>query len=369
MFGTLLIFLAVLSVLVLIHELGHYIACVKNGVWVEEFGFGLPPRVWGKKVGETIWSINALPFGGFVRPHGETADEGVTDSKRALFNKSKKVRALVAVAGVVMNFVLAIAVFAIGYTITGVPRESENVKILAISESSPAQNTELSVGDTVREVEGQKITSVTGFIEAIDAKKGQETTILVEEDGVASEVIVTPRLDPPEGEGALGVVISATETYFAPIWQRPFLGIYHGLKEAMFWGKIVLTGFGTMIGRLFQGNVPQDIAGPVGIYALTSQAASFGYLALLNFLGVLSVNLAILNILPFPALDGGRLLFIAIETITKKRVMPRTEAIVHTVGMLILLTLIVAVTAFDIRRLITAGGVAGFLDSLMQSAQ
>src|SRR3989344_3183337 len=123
MLGSILIFLLVLSILVLVHEFGHFWVARKNGVWVEEFGFGLPPRIWGKKIGETIYSINLFPFGGFVRLHGEQEEEGITNPKRAFLNKSKKARVAVVVAGVVMNFLLAIASFAIIYSFSGVPRD------------------------------------------------------------------------------------------------------------------------------------------------------------------------------------------------------------------------------------------------------
>lgn len=356
-------FFIVLSLLVLIHEWGHFIACKRSGIWVEEFGFGLPPRIWGKKIGETIYSINWLPFGGFVRPHGETSEDGVTKPERSLFNKSKAVRAKVAIAGVIMNFILAIVAFGVVYTFSGIPKEIDKVKVLEVLPNSPASVSGIETGDYIKSVGGEKVSSIDSFI-AVTAKfKGKETDFVIERNG--NEIILksTPRENPPEGEGSLGIAITSSENYFPPFYQRPFYGIYYGFKEALFWGNLILDGLGQMIEGLFKGVVPKDVAGPVGIYALTTQAASFGLLSLINFLGVLSVNLAILNILPFPALDGGRLLFIGIESIFGKRVLPKAEAIIHTAGMIILLLLIVLITAGDIRRLIVNGGITGFLDS------
>lgn len=162
----------------------------------------------------------------------------------------------------------------------------------------------------------------------------------------------------------MGVTITATEIYFPPLWQRPFYGIYYGFKEAWFWGQTIVVGLWTIITQLFKGQAPQGVSGPVGIFAVTTEAARSGIMTLINFVGVLSVNLAILNIIPFPALDGGRLLFIGIESVIGKKVVPKVEATVHTIGMIILLALLLAITVSDIRRLITAGGINGFINSM-----
>ncbi len=362
MIVSLLIFFVVLSILVLVHEFGHFWVAKKSGVWVEEFGLGLPPRIWGKKIGDTLYSINALPFGGFVNLHGDNTEDKIKDPKRSFLHKSKKARAAIVLAGVVMNFFLAVICFSIGYSFLGFPKETENVKVIDVADNSPASDGEIQPGDIVRTVEGEKATSNGGFISLVEKYKGEEITLELERNGEMINVQVTPRKDPPANQGALGVVISSTEVYFPPIWQRPFLGVYYGFKDAIFWGKVVLQGFAKIVTDLAGGTVPKDVAGPVGIYALTSQAASFGILSLINFMGILSVNLAILNVFPFPALDGGRLLFIIIESILGKRVVPKVEATVHTIGMALLLILIFAITAYDIRRLIEAGGISNFLN-------
>lgn len=365
---SILTFILVLSVLVLVHEAGHFFAARRSGVWVEEFGFGLPPKVWGKKVGETIYSLNLLPFGGFVRLHGENTQEGVTDSKRAFLNQSKKKRSLIVLAGVFMNFVLAVFAFSLVYSFTGIPRESGSVKVVEVRPGSPAEESGLAPGDIVRQVDHQGVKTNDEFIGYIEGKKGEEITLYVEREtqGGLAELSATPRTDPPEDEGALGVIISSNEIYFPPLWQRPFVGVYYGFKEAIFWGTIVISGFIKIFSDLFGGVVPQDVAGPVGIYALTSEAAKFGIIALINFIGILSVNLAILNVIPFPALDGGRLLFIGIEGVFGRKVLPKVESIIHTVGMIILLLLIFAITASDIQKLISAGGISGYIENVLK---
>ena len=365
-------FIVVLSTLVLVHELGHYWVAKRNGVLVEEFGIGYPPRVYGKKIGETLYSINALPFGGFVRLHGENLDESISDPKRAFLNKSKKTRATIIIAGVVMNFLLAIIAFAIVYSFSGVPVETTNVKVVEVVPESPAAESGFLLEDVVRSVDGENVVTTTAFIEKIAQYKDEEVGVTVErKEGDSTSKIqltVIPRSEHPQDEGPLGVAISTTEIYYPPLWQRPFIGIYYGFKEAIFWTKTIIMGLVMMVQRLFFGEIPKEIAGPIGIYALTSQAAQFGILTLINFVGILSVNLVILNLLPFPALDGGRLFFIAIEAVIGRKIVPKVEYAFHVTGMIILLSLIVIITIADVRRLIINGGISGFLESFLESS-
>lgn len=361
-----MVFVIVLSVLILVHEFGHFFVAKRAGILVEEFGIGLPPRLFGKKFGETLYSVNLFPIGGFVKLHGEQTEKEATKPNRAFINKSKKTRSLIIIAGVVMNFVLAILAFAFVYSVTGIPRQTENVKIVEIAQNSPAEKAGVKENDVVREVDGQKISSTSQFIKSIESRKGEEARVIVERNGNVKEISLTPRTEPPEREGPIGVIISTTETYLPPLWQRPFIGVYYGFQEAIFWGGAVIAGIIKIFSDLFAGQVPKDLAGPVGIFAITSEAASYGYLAVINFVGILSVNLAILNILPFPALDGGRLLFIGIESIFGRRVLPKVEATIHTLGMVVLILVIIAITAHDIRRLISAGGISQFIDSVLK---
>lgn len=349
MLVSILIFFIVLSILILVHEFGHFIMARRAGIWVEEFGFGLPPRLFGKKIGETIYSVNWLPFGGFVRLHGENEIEnGDRDIKKAFLSKNKRTRVGIIIAGVVMNFILAVFAFAIVYSFSGIPRDTHNIKVIDISQNSPALSSGLVAGDLIKKVDGKEFGRVDEFIKYVDTKKGKKITINTQN----KKLTLTPRESPPQGEGPLGVIITTTEIYFPPIWQRPFYGIYYGFKEAVFWGKNIASGLWTMVYGLFRGQIPKDVAGPVGIFTITTEAAKNGILTLINFVGILSVNLAILNILPFPALDGGRLLFIGIESIIGKKIIPKVEATIHTIGMVILLALILLVTIGDIRKLI-----------------
>lgn len=370
MFGSILVFIIVLSILVLVHEAGHFFAAKKAGVKVEEFGFGIPPRVWGKKVGETTYSINLLPFGGFVRLHGESGEEEIEEPERAFLNKGKLQRTIIILAGVFMNLVLAVIAFSIVYSFSGIPREADQVKILEVTPASPAQEAGMLEGDIVKSVNETAVSSIDEFTSLIDENKGERTQIIVLRqvggEEVEKAIRVVPREEPPENDGPLGVVISATEIYYPPVWQRPFVGAYYGFQEAFFWTKTVILGLGDIFAGLSRGQTPKDIAGPVGIYAITSAQASAGLLNLINFIGFLSIQLAVLNVLPFPALDGGRLLFIGIETVYGRKVLPRVEAVIHTIGMLILLGLIFAITFYDIKRLIQAGGVENFVENVFR---
>lgn len=368
MLWSIFVFFLVLSILVIVHEFGHYFVAKKNGIWVEEFGFGLPPRVFGKKIGDTIYSINVLPFGGFVRLHGEMTDDGVTKPKQAFLGKSLWVKTAVITAGVIMNFLLAIVAFGIVYSFTGIPKETNEVKVLEITTNSPAQLAQILVGDIIKKVDGQEVKSVSAFVSKVEEKKGKKVKleIVSSNDAPSRTVTITPRVTPPAGEGPLGVSITSTETYYAPVWQRPFLGAYYGTKEALFWGKTVVGGFVNIFTELFQGRSPKDVSGPVGVFAVTTEVAKTGILPLINLLGIISVNLAVLNIMPFPALDGGRLLFIIIEAVLGKKVAPKIESVIHSVGMVILLLLILAITIKDIRGLISAGSISGFLDGMIK---
>ncbi len=356
-----LVFLAALSVLIFIHELGHFLVAKKAGVKVEEFGFGYPPRLWGKKVGETIYSINWLPFGGFVRLHGEDYLEDGRKGERALCNKSKLTRALVAFAGVAGNFLLGIVCFSVIYSFMGIPTKVDEVYIEAVAPRSPAQKAGLQPGEKIVSLQGQPVKTSKEFVEIIEKDEGEEVFLVTDR----GEYRIVPRRDPPEGEGALGVAISNVDLVFYPFWQMPFRGAWVGIKEAVGWGMMILMSIVTAVESLVAGIVP-EVAGPIGIYEITANVVKQGWFLTLQFIGVLSVNLAILNLLPLPALDGGRLLFIGIETIIGKRVKPKIEQYVHMVGMALLIALMILVTFNDFVRLFRNNDfLSKFLNSTM----
>ena len=352
---TLITFLVVLTILVLVHEMGHFLAAKKAGIKVEEFGFGYPPRIWGKKIGETIYSINALPVGGFVRLYGEelrSAGKITKEKSRAFWAKSKKARSGVILAGVLANFLLAILVFSISYSVLGIPEETDKVTVLGSLPGTPAKEAGLKEGDWVSKIDGQVVVNIDDFIREVDQKRGQDIEVLVKRGEQELAFFLPVRENPPEGEGPLGVIISNIEMVHYPFWQMPFRGGVEGVKEAFAWLRMIVKGLGMMFSNLVsQGTVPRDVAGPLGILQLTGTVAQEGVLPILQFIGILSVNLVVLNALPFPALDGGRMVFIVYETVTKKRPNPKVEGWTNAAGMAFILIFLVLVTVNDLSRI------------------
>lgn len=368
MFWSILVFFAVLSLLVIVHEFGHYIVAKKNGIWVEEFGFGLPPRIYGKKIGDTIYSINALPFGGFVRLHGEMTEDGVTKPKQAFLNKSLLVKTGVITAGVIMNFLLAIVAFGIIYSHYGIPVEKGFVEIVGIVPDTPAANSNLEVGERILAVDGKEV-KVSKEIISIVTEKGGKHKLKVQNitNDKTTERVVTidTKQDKDSGKWYMGISLNSEGTYFPPLWKAPFYGAYYGTKDSLVWVGNVWNGLTGIAKDASHGKVSKDVSGPVGILAIVDRILNTGSIwDLINLIGVISVNLAVLNILPFPALDGGRLFFIIIESIFGKKVAPKIESVIHGVGMVILLAAMLLITFKDVRGLISAGSISGFLDNM-----
>lgn len=390
---TLILFILILSILVFVHEFGHFLAAKRAGILVEEFGFGLPPRIWGKKIGETIYSINALPIGGFVKLYGEDGGEernarwAAGQARRdtpdvrgkAYFEKSLKRRFSVLLGGVTMNALLAIVCFSVLYFVIGIPVKTGMVKIFGVTEGSPAKFSEIKEGDVVVSIDNQKVSDSEEFIR-LTKDKAEKTVVLeifrekdnpcqTKDDKVLGGmapgtfgfecrgknllVSLIPRQNPPAGEGPLGVVINDTELRKFPWWQMPYLGVREGVKESLIWAEMTLSGLKKiLVSLILQGQIPKDIAGPVGIFQITGQVSKAGKLAVMQFIGILSLNLAIINILPFPALDGGRLIFLGYELVLRKRPPAKLEAKINSFGMAFLLALMVLITINDIIRLV-----------------
>ncbi len=357
---TILVFLLILSVLVLIHEAGHFLVAKKFGIKVEEFGFGLPPRAFGKKIGETIYSVNWLPIGGFVKLYGEDeagagriapSDERKAISKdlnRAFFARPVWQRALVIIAGVAMNFLLAVVIISYLFGVSGIQVPGNKVIITAVVKDSPAQVAGLVVGEEVIAINNTKVTSPNQLVDSIKSYLGKEITLKILKDSKEENIRITPRKDYPKNEGPMGVSISQNiETKKYPVYQAPI----EGLKEATKDSWLIVSGVGMVIYQLIiHGVVPQGVAGPVGIAQLTGQFVQIGPIAVLSFVSLLSLNLAVLNILPIPALDGGRLFFILIEGVTRKKVNQKFEGYAHAVGMAMLIFLIALITIHDLIR-------------------
>lgn len=377
---TIIVFIITLLVLVVVHEFGHFLMAKKFGIKVLEFGFGIPPKVWSKKVGETEVSLNWLPIGGFVRLLGED-ETGLVSLKKGLSGRDFREKPVgqkivVVIAGAVMNLLLAWLIFylvlgfqgfkvqlpaLVPYHFVGATQSDENIIVVAgIEQNAPASQAGIKMGDLVTAINNQKVTSADELIKKTKELSGQviKLTLASTPQGANShEVNVTPRVNPPAGQGPLGIKLSQiilTNVEYQTLDQKILAGPLHS------WNLIAYSGiiFGDLINKSFQEKnltpVSQSVSGPVGITSVANTILTQTpnpILPYLDFVGVLSLNLAVLNLLPFPALDGGRLFFLLIEAITRKKVHAEVEKWVHTVGMAILLTLIILVTFSDIRKL------------------
>lgn len=388
----------VFGLLVLVHEFGHFITAKWAGIRVEEFGLGFPPRVLGVRKRErggwevvwfgggrtdadenadrqyspfsgtsggvstgnagvtnhTLYSLNLLPIGGFVRMPGENGDihdaEGNYDPQ-SFAAKSAGRRIIVLVAGVIMNFLLAIVLFTVAY---GLGEPTFPAVIGTVVPNSPAAAAGLRPDDTIVSVNGKPISLFSDVVDSVNAivaaNKTNSPTVPIQlgirhkGDTTTTITTVNARLNPPAGQGRMGI---SEKVVFvsSPLWQAPFKGIVHTFQ--------VTRDFLSSIGQMIVGAVKPQLAGPVGIVRITGQVAQsvpdLGWWPILSLTAILSLNLAIINILPFPALDGGRVVLILIELLRGgKRLPPEREGIINLIGMAILLTLMVVITISDV---------------------
>jgi regulator of sigma E protease len=335
-------FLVLFSILVFVHEGGHFLFSKLFGVKVEEFGFGYPPRILGKKIKGTIYSINLIPFGGFARIKGE--DQRVK-GKDSFSTQSLWKRALIIFGGVLGNFLLAWALFTV-LLVVGNPVPGEKVFVDEVLEGSPAAEAGIEAGDHILSFEGERVETAQELISLTDEHLGKASVLEMEREGEVREVAVTLRTDPPGGEGPMGVRISTGLGYEkTALWKAPFVAF--GQVVGTVW-EMVTIAVG-MIRDAFRGEEVL-IGGPVAIFAITGTYASYGLRIFLQFMAFLSLNLVIINLLPFPALDGGRLLLMAVETVRGKRVAPKTEQLINQIGFIILVILMVLLSVHDIRN-------------------
>jgi regulator of sigma E protease len=345
---SILIFLLALSVLVFVHEFGHFIAAKKSGVKVDEFGFGLPPRIFGRKVGDTLYSINLLPIGGFVKLKGEDGEVLGFGSEGSFVAASNPKRLIIVLAGVVGNLLLAYLIFVLLFLV-GNPTMIGKVIISNVAKNSPAEASQIKPNDYVLKVDGVAVTEPQDFINRVNNKKGIKVDIVVEREGSVLNLTAIPRVSPPSGEGPLGVVVGFDShlTYRkAGFVQAATLAGQEIYKDL----ALMVLGLKSMLNEMIKGRAPTDIAGVVGIYKFSAQALEVGYRIYLQLVALISLNLFMFNLLPIPALDGGRLLFIIIEMVTRKKISPKVEKVVNNFGLALLLALFVLVTIRDIKR-------------------
>lgn len=374
MFLTIVVFFVILGIIVLVHEWGHFVTARKFGIKVDEFGLGLPPRAIGfrkdengkwKKINKnsppsekTTWSLNWIPLGGFVKIKGEEGDSSHDPDSFA--NKPIWQRAVVLTAGVFMNVVLAIVLLTIGLMVglpqvidgTDLPAAAQvrdvDIRVIEVLPESPADRAGLEIADKILEVDGQSYSSVENLQQYIDGKVTEEVNLTVErEDEVVSYTIVPEILTETE-RGGMGVGLIRIGIVSYP-WYSAW---WYGIVETFSMIAAIFAGFFVIIKSLIVSQqLVGEVYGPVGIASLVGDAVDLGFLYVLQFTAVLSIIIATINYLPFPALDGGRVLFLVIEAFRGKPVNPKLEAMMHNTGFALLMILVLIVTYRDIARI------------------
>jgi len=366
-----IIFILVLIFLILAHEFGHFIAAKATGMRVDEFGIGLPPKIvgWKPKKSETEYTLNWLPFGGFVRIWGEDAEEGATtpntqDAGRFFSARPKWAQVVTLFAGVGMNMVVAWLLLSVGF-MTGLPMSVSEapanasvtvhgMTIVSVLPDSPAEQAGLLAGDVILALtddtealqEPQHAEQVSNFIAT---KTGERIDVLLKREGETRALSVIPEVGIIPDRGAIGISMDMVGTvqlgFFSALW--------YGVLATGNMIAVIAVGFWTLLSQMVQGTAHLSaLSGPVGIAGMFSSAASSGIGFVLSFVAFISVNLAVLNLLPFPALDGGRILFVIIEAIKRSPIKPVVANTLNTIGFLLLIALMIAVTWQDVARLL-----------------
>ena len=351
-------FVAVLVVLIVIHEAGHFFAAKLARVKVLEFGIGFPPRLWGLRKGETVYSINAVPLGGFVKMLGEEDPS----EPGSLAGKSTAVRFMVMAAGPFMNLMMAVALFSALFVI---PQDVPvgDVSVVDVLPDSPAEQAGVLPGDVILEANGRNLDNDGDLRYQIALSLGQEMTWLVQRGREQVTVTLVPRVNPPEGAGHTGVrpdlLNISYEKRSEALWRAPMLGLQR-TGELLVLVKNELT-------KWISGGAPPEVTGPVGMAHVFGEVAQVdGFrpvdrlITTLNLAAVISLSLGIFNLLPIPALDGGRILFVAIEWVRRgKRISPQKEGLVHLVGFAVLIVVAVLVTFADLDRIFRGESLIG----------
>lgn len=348
--------------LIILHELGHFVFAKKFGMKVEEFGIGMPPKIWGKQIGETIYSLNLLPLGAFVRIQGE---EGDSKDPRSFNAKPMWQRMVVVAAGVIAFWLVSILLFTGLAATSGIPTGIEDsttqgvshaaVQIIGIAKNSPAKEAGIKLGDTIQSIKtigGEVIlpTTVKEVQNYSSKKDGQALEFSLSRMGENITVFITPRMNPPQGEGPLGISLVRS----ALVKQVWYMAPIEGVKQT--WGLTlqVVDGLGSLVTSLIHGKgAPEgtEVMGPIGIFQMLMNTLSLGWAYFLSFLAMLSVYLAVFNALPIPVVDGGRFVFLALEFMRKKPLPERIEKSMSTVIFTILIGLMILVTLKDIIRI------------------
>jgi len=355
MLTTLLVFLVVLGIMVSVHELGHFLIAKRLGVKVEEFAFGFRPRLWSKTVGETTYAINLIPLGGYVKMFGEQDGQTGPGSYKS---KNIASRFAILVAGASMNLLMAWVILTILFT-TGfqpfTPNASSNpflvekpiVSVAKVIADSPAEKSGFKAEDQILAVNNKQVDSGAGFVDQITRLKGQEAKITLSRADQLIELIVTPRTNPPSGQGAIGIAIGQTGQVRSSWYQAPLAGLYET-------GRVIgisAVGFVDFIRNLVvKQEVSENVTGIVGVGQLTGVARRLGFDYLAQLVALISIGLGVVNLMPILPLDGGHIALLAYEKIARRPLTEHQFSIVASFGLALILLLFVVVTFKDIVR-------------------
>ena len=360
-----IIFLIILLVLVVSHEFGHFIIAKKSGIRVDEFSFGFPPKIFGKKIGETTYNFNLLPFGCYVKIFGENPDEesmNGPDSKRSFVNKPLYIQTAVLLGGVTMNFLVAWLLLSVGF-MSGLPSsiisapqgsiiENQALTVTSVLPNSPSEKAGLKTGDKILNLQTKTDNTDTPSTESVQyfikRHGNEEIKVSFIRGKENKETIIIPEVNQNTNIPMIGISMDVIGNLKLPI-HKAFL---EGLKLSSNLVIVTVSGFYTLIhdGITGHGNL-SAVTGPIGIVGVVGDAAKFGFIYLLSFTAMISINLAVINIIPFPALDGGRLLFLLIEKIKGSRIKPNIANTINTIGFGLLIILMVIITYHDIVKL------------------
>tara|TARA_B100000745_G_scaffold300584_1_gene255521 strand:+ start:1734 stop:2816 length:1083 start_codon:yes stop_codon:yes gene_type:complete len=355
-------FIVVLVALIIVHEFGHFVVAKLSKMRVDEFGLGYPPKLWGKKIGETEYTLNALPFGGFVKIYGEDSDAPTKDAPRAFTNRPRILQAATLLAGVAMNVLLAWVLLVIVLS-SGAPRAlapdqvasaiDVELAVTYVVPGTPAADAGLKAGDIL--VEGvYENTSFSGsdvdsFVNFVGGATDKEVSLIVERGDDELELSIIPEQGIVEGQGAIGVGLAQIGVLNLPFHQT--LGESVIVTGVLL--KDITIGITTFLYQAltFSADFSQ-IAGPIGIAGVVADAGESGIIPLLSLTALISLNLAVINLLPVPALDGGRLLFVAVESIIRRPLPAVVAQTANTIGFLLLILLMIVVSISDIGKLL-----------------
>ena len=349
MLTTVVIFIGVIVGLILAHEFGHFITAKAFRVKVTEFGVGFPPRILGRKWGETLYSLNAIPLGGFTKMAGEDDPS----APRSLAGKPPGIRLLVLSAGSLMNFLAPLALLTIAFMIPHNIVVGE-VLVTEVAPNSPAAMAGIEDGNTILSINDKPVSNIGDLQRYIQLNLGKGTEITVEHsDSTIESVSLVPRWRPPEGQGAIGVTVKTIDAVIVrhsePVWKAVPLVISAYTENFVLFKNGILS--------MLIGSTPLQVVGPVGIAQITGEVAKAGLSPLLEFVAFLSINLGLINLFPLPALDGGRIVFVLIEKARRgKRVSPKAQGLVHLIGFALLIGVMIAITYSDITRILSGEG-------------